>query len=528
MLAGKRVASHWIRRTLICERLEDCQQQCGEERRFSCEGFNYRIDPSGRGQGECELVEMPLSQMDLYSSQHNRDINLIPHPDYDFYERDRTPSNCRPNCIDCITNSNSNYLPSNSNSNNNRPPPPLSGSYKPSSSSSSSFESDRDRDRYRPDTTAIDKYRPQNNFYESRPGQQESWDRYGSSNFYSGGSSEHHNFRPYPDSRPPQPPPYGSTSSIDRYGVEENGPDYFKPPYRPSSSSSSSSNNPNGYIDTGEYSFQPPAVIPVQQKPYDRPPQQTYDRPNPQQTYDRPPQQSFERPQQPYDRPQQPFERPPQQLPPRPISTDSGNYNRPLPPPQSIPQKPSTDYDRPDPPYSQSKPDLPPHQSGSYGGSSGSNSHPIQSLPPSRPSLGIGSGYHEREPPSHHHLQPSPNYHPTNFHQKPSAGFVPYMIGSHENSWGMYGGSYGSASYRPQNSDYWGLKNEIKRIDGPQQFNYYELGPVEDNSVYHHRYGGAQSMPMPQHPAAPPPPYGPMNFGSMWTRRPGMEGKTFS
>ncbi|GAB0088372.1 uncharacterized protein DMENIID0001_027770 [Sergentomyia squamirostris] len=104
VLAGKRVASHWVRRTLSCERVEDCQKECGDERRFICEGFNYRLDPSGRGQGNCELTEVPLSEMDLYSSPFHRDKNLINHPDYDYYERDRSNSpSCKmpTGCVNC-------------------------------------------------------------------------------------------------------------------------------------------------------------------------------------------------------------------------------------------------------------------------------------------------------------------------------------------------------------------------------------------------------------------------------------------
>lgn len=104
MLAGKRVSPKWVRKTLSCERLEDCQRECSEERRFICEGFNYRLDPTGRGQGNCELIEVPLSEMDLYSSVHNRDSNLLNHPDYDYFERDRNNSpSCRiPSpCTDC-------------------------------------------------------------------------------------------------------------------------------------------------------------------------------------------------------------------------------------------------------------------------------------------------------------------------------------------------------------------------------------------------------------------------------------------
>lgn len=42
MLAGKRVARGYVKRALSCERVEDCQQECAEEKRFVCEGFNYR------------------------------------------------------------------------------------------------------------------------------------------------------------------------------------------------------------------------------------------------------------------------------------------------------------------------------------------------------------------------------------------------------------------------------------------------------------------------------------------------------
>uniref|UniRef100_A0A1I8QFB9 Apple domain-containing protein n=1 Tax=Stomoxys calcitrans TaxID=35570 RepID=A0A1I8QFB9_STOCA len=103
VLAGKRVAPHWVRRTIACERVEECMRECGREKRFTCEGFNYRLDPSGHGQGDCELIEIPLAQIDLYSSANRRDSNLLRHPDYDYYERDRNaPPSCRYNvCRDC-------------------------------------------------------------------------------------------------------------------------------------------------------------------------------------------------------------------------------------------------------------------------------------------------------------------------------------------------------------------------------------------------------------------------------------------
>lgn len=100
VLAGKRIAPRWVLRTLNCERVEDCQVECGREKRFNCEGFNYRLDPSGQGKGVCELIEVPLGQMDIFSSANRRDENLIFHPDYDYYERD--PNTCRPSpCSDC-------------------------------------------------------------------------------------------------------------------------------------------------------------------------------------------------------------------------------------------------------------------------------------------------------------------------------------------------------------------------------------------------------------------------------------------
>lgn len=486
MLAGKRVATHWVRRTLICERLEDCQRECGDEKRFSCEGFNYRLDPSGRGQGECELIEVPLSRMDLYSSPHNRDSNLIPHPDYDYYERDRATANCRASpCIDCGAN------PGYAKPTTFRPP---HSNYKPS------YETDR----YRPEVTAIDKYRPQNNFYESRPGS-DSWDRFGGSNYFASGGDHHYNRPPppppahYPDSRP-----YGF--NIDRYGTDDGGSDYYNkpPPHRPMSPPSGPGGG--GYIDSSlnDYGNRP-------LKPY-------HERPQP---------------------------------PPRPISSESDYGNRPL-PVAPLPHKPSTDYDRPDPPYRPlSQPETPSH-GGGYGGSS--QHEPPPQSPPPRP----GIGYLDREPPppSYHH-KPT-DYHPTNFHQKPSSSFIPYLIGQ-DNNWGMYGGTYGSSSgsisYRPQ-LDYWGLRNEIKRKDGPQQFNYYELGPIEDNSV-HNRYGGPMmssgsgGRPISGYGERPSIGYGErpssgsygerhmsighgdrpsysqssMNRDQMWTRRPGVEGK---
>ncbi|XP_045460590.1 uncharacterized protein LOC123671006 [Harmonia axyridis] len=90
VLAGKRIARRFVRRSLFCERVEDCQLECSDEKTFTCEGFNYRLDPTGRGKGECELLDVPLQRLDI-----GRDV--YPDRDYDYYEKDRNAasSNCR-------------------------------------------------------------------------------------------------------------------------------------------------------------------------------------------------------------------------------------------------------------------------------------------------------------------------------------------------------------------------------------------------------------------------------------------------
>ncbi|KAL3288837.1 hypothetical protein HHI36_003284 [Cryptolaemus montrouzieri] len=90
VLAGKRIARRFVRRSLFCERIEDCQMECGDEKRFICEGFNYRLGPTNRGKGECELLDVPLQALDI-----GRDV--YPDRDYDYYERDRNAAtvNCQ-------------------------------------------------------------------------------------------------------------------------------------------------------------------------------------------------------------------------------------------------------------------------------------------------------------------------------------------------------------------------------------------------------------------------------------------------
>ncbi|KAB0805027.1 hypothetical protein PPYR_01997 [Photinus pyralis] len=82
VLAGKRALRALIRKAVPCERLEDCQRECSDERRFVCEGFNYRLDPTGRSQGDCELLDVPLSRLDIRE-------DIVSDSEYDYYERDR-------------------------------------------------------------------------------------------------------------------------------------------------------------------------------------------------------------------------------------------------------------------------------------------------------------------------------------------------------------------------------------------------------------------------------------------------------
>lgn len=176
-LAGKRVASQWVRRTLACERVEDCQTECSREKRFLCEGFNYRLDPTGHGQGICELIDVSLNEMDIYSSPDRRDETLLYHPDYDYYERDRNA--CRPSlCTDCTEiggggGGGKPYLPDphhesgyndrkGSNYHHEPPPPHFSGGKPYLPSPGSSIYGGERPTTYRP----IDNFKP---YYESRP-----------------------------------------------------------------------------------------------------------------------------------------------------------------------------------------------------------------------------------------------------------------------------------------------------------------------------------------------------------------------
>ncbi|XP_063697632.1 uncharacterized protein LOC134828584 [Culicoides brevitarsis] len=213
-LAGKKVAGHYVRKTLVCERVADCQQECAEQRQFRCEGFNYRLDPTGRGQGTCELIEAPLSQIDLYG---NGGANLMVHPDYDYYERDRSasPACYQPShCIDCGSR-----RPSSTTSRPNDiyrpypvpapPSPPASYPQRPQPYPSNPQNS---APGYQRPGTAVDVYRPpSSNIYEHRPP------------LYPDRPQPHYPSHPAPHHEPARPQ-YGN---IDRLGTDE--PEYYRP-----------------------------------------------------------------------------------------------------------------------------------------------------------------------------------------------------------------------------------------------------------------------------------------------------------
>ncbi|XP_049882540.1 uncharacterized protein LOC126378334 [Pectinophora gossypiella] len=93
VLAGRRALRSFVRRVVPCERLEDCRRECAEERRFHCESFNYRLDPSFRGKGLCEMMTKPIEAFDL-----RRDF--VEDKDYDFYELDR--NSLEPHCPETL------------------------------------------------------------------------------------------------------------------------------------------------------------------------------------------------------------------------------------------------------------------------------------------------------------------------------------------------------------------------------------------------------------------------------------------
>lgn len=223
-LAGKRVAPQWVRRTLTCERVDDCQLECGLEKRFLCEGFNYRLDPSGQGQGICELIDVPLAEMDIYSSPSRRDENLLYHPDYDYYERDRNA--CRPSfCKDCGSGSGGGkpYLP--------RPDsqPPTKYYPEPPSDYSESGHGADDRD-HSPHSGGKP-YLPTANDYNTPPTTYRPIDNFKP---FSDSRPTHDSRPTIHDSRPPihdsRPPIHDSRPPIHDSGNDYHSSDRYRPP----------------------------------------------------------------------------------------------------------------------------------------------------------------------------------------------------------------------------------------------------------------------------------------------------------
>ncbi|XP_022118172.2 uncharacterized protein LOC110995354 [Pieris rapae] len=93
VLAGRRALRSNVRRVVDCERLEDCMRECAIEKRFHCESFNYRLDPSFRGKGLCELMTKPIEAFDLHR-------DFVDDKNYDFYELDR--NSLEPNCPETL------------------------------------------------------------------------------------------------------------------------------------------------------------------------------------------------------------------------------------------------------------------------------------------------------------------------------------------------------------------------------------------------------------------------------------------
>ncbi|KAJ2938189.1 hypothetical protein O0L34_g18528 [Tuta absoluta] len=93
VLAGKRALRSFVRKVIPCERLEDCRRECAEQRRFHCESFNYKLDPSFRGKGLCEMMTKPIEAFDI-----QRDF--VKDKDYDFYELDR--NSLEPHCPETL------------------------------------------------------------------------------------------------------------------------------------------------------------------------------------------------------------------------------------------------------------------------------------------------------------------------------------------------------------------------------------------------------------------------------------------
>lgn len=492
VLAGKRISSHWVKKTLICERVNDCQLQCSEEKRFTCEGFNYRIDHTGNGQGVCELIESPLVKIDLYAGGGH---NLQVHPDYDYYERDRNASpGCYqpPGCVDCAHKRPTTSRPSDiyrpypvplppqryPEPYPNYPQPPPSYGNRPS--------------------TAVDVYRPPSQgIYEHRPPLQRPGEPY------------------YPIAGGPRP----SYGNIDRVGIEEEyykggkpheEPIYYGYPQKPPANS--------GYHTIpSQQPIRPPDNLPPQRPEYaPRPPLPPS---SPDSHYFRPqsPPGSYgnNEPQKPAQQPYGPESHKP---PPQPYLPENKH-------PYVAPPSPIAQGYGPEDRVSQNyRPDRPPQ---SYG----PNREP-QGYGPDRnapQSYGPDRNAPQNYGPDRNQLQ---GYGPDR--SNPSKPYNPYFIGGDmHNAWGMYGGTYGSTNqgyFNKAGADYWGLKGSDHRRQDGLPFNYFDLAgprPIVHNSAYGMQYGGHPPPPAqyPQQVAGPPGYDDRGNFGQQWSRRPGVDGK---
>lgn len=233
------------------------------------------------------MIDIPLADLDIYSSPSRRDENLLYHPDYDYYERDRNA--CRPSlCKDCSSSVGKPYLPERSptseygdtshNINNGNEHSAHTGGtyYKPYSLTSDynthpttyrpienykpfldSRPHHQSSDRFQPPyvNTAIDKYRPPYDFvpYEHRPQSHHEdnydYNRYDISNQFSssvyrtpGYDLDRYDFvkppirqrPPYSDTPEYSPPLFSHSSSIPSDGhYHHRQPPEYVGPYKP-------------------------------------------------------------------------------------------------------------------------------------------------------------------------------------------------------------------------------------------------------------------------------------------------------
>ncbi|RZF41855.1 hypothetical protein LSTR_LSTR005317 [Laodelphax striatellus] len=82
---GRRLMDKYIRKTLACDSLRHCEEDCAQEYYFYCEGFSFRYSPKG---SICQLAASPADKLDIL-----KDFNS--DRAWDYYERDRNaPKSC--------------------------------------------------------------------------------------------------------------------------------------------------------------------------------------------------------------------------------------------------------------------------------------------------------------------------------------------------------------------------------------------------------------------------------------------------